>query len=175
MRRREFMVGLGSLVMSPVASLAQQRAPVVSVVYGGSAEETIERVRVFSAALGKAGYVDGQNVTVEYHWLEGRYDRLSMLMADLVRRHVALIAMPANTPGAIAAKAATTTIPIVFGVARPRQARPCREPRTAGRQRDGHQFSYKRGCDKTARPFEKTRAQCSSHCRSCRSGQCFRH
>jgi putative tryptophan/tyrosine transport system substrate-binding protein len=117
MRRREFTVGLGSLVMSPVASGAQQRAPVVSVVYGGSAEETIERVRAFHAALGKAGYVDGQNVTVEYHWLEGRYDRLSMLMADLVRRHVALIATPANTPGAIAAKAATTTIPIVFGVA----------------------------------------------------------
>jgi putative tryptophan/tyrosine transport system substrate-binding protein len=114
--RREFIAGLGSAAAWPVVTRAQQRAPVISVVYGGSAEETIERVRAFRTALGEAGYVDGQNVRVEYHWLEGRYDRLSVLTADLVRRHVALIAMPANTPGAIAAKAATTTIPIVFGV-----------------------------------------------------------
>jgi putative ABC transport system substrate-binding protein len=117
MRRREFIAGFGSAVAWPLAVWAQQRAPVVSVVYGGSAEETIERGgRAFRTALGEAGYVDGQNLTVEYHWLEGRYDRLPVLVADLIRRRVALIAMPANTPGAIVARAATTTIPIVFGV-----------------------------------------------------------
>src|SRR5262249_25959976 len=66
--------------------------------------------------LQEAGYVDGQNVRVEYHWLEGQYNRLPSLMADLVRRHVAVIATPGSTPAALAAKTASTAIPIVFGV-----------------------------------------------------------
>jgi putative tryptophan/tyrosine transport system substrate-binding protein len=119
MRRRAFIAGLGgAAVAGPLAARAQQSAiPVIGFVYGGSADDWPDRLRTFRDSLGEAGFVEGRNVTVEYHFLEGQYDRLPALMAELARRRVALIATPANTPGAIAAKASTTTIPIVFGVA----------------------------------------------------------
>src|SRR5499433_2676568 len=91
----------------PVIGFMSARSPEVSAHLGAA----------FRKGLNETGTIEGQNVTVEYHWLEGQPDRLPSLMADLVRRRVAVIATPGITPAAPAAKAATTTIPIVFGVA----------------------------------------------------------
>ena len=115
--RRKFVAGLGgATVVWSLAAYAQQPAlPVVGFVRVGSADANTRNVTAFRKGLSEAGYIEGQNVTVEYHWLEGQLDRLPALMADLVRRRVAVIATPGNVP-TLAAKAATTTIPIVFGV-----------------------------------------------------------
>lgn len=120
MRRREFVIGMGlssATLARPLIARAQQPAmPVVGVVSGQSPHSDARNAAAFYKGLSEAGYVDGQNVTVEYHWVEGHYDRLPAVMADLVRHQVAVIATTGNNATALAAKAATATIPIVFAV-----------------------------------------------------------
>jgi putative ABC transport system substrate-binding protein len=118
MRRREFITLLGGGTAAwPLAAPAQQPTmPIFGLVSGRSLESSGRLATAFRKGLSETGYVEGQNVTVEYNWLDGRYERLAEIMADLIRRRVAIIATPGSNPASLAAKAATTTIPIVFAV-----------------------------------------------------------
>ena len=120
MRRREFIafVGCTAVAWPPMARAQQPAMPVVGFINAGTADASTRRVAAFRKGLSEAGYAEGQNVMVEYHWLEGHYERLPAVVADLVQRRVAVIATPGGLEASRAAKAATATIPIVFGVGR---------------------------------------------------------
>ena len=118
-RRREFVFTLGGAAAGwPLAAGAQQPAmPVVAFINVGSLDTRRDRVDAFRKGLSETGYAERQNVSVEYHWLDGRYLRLPEVLDEVIRRRVDVIAIPGSGPAVLAAKAATATIPIVFGVA----------------------------------------------------------
>jgi putative tryptophan/tyrosine transport system substrate-binding protein len=119
MRRRDFilLVGGAATAMPPPALSQQPTMPVVGFLGGGSPDLDARRVAAFRQGLSEAGYVEGKNVAIEYRWAEGQYDRFQALAADLVRRRVHVIASFGGAPSALAAKAVTASVPIIFETA----------------------------------------------------------
>jgi putative ABC transport system substrate-binding protein len=114
MRRREFITLLAGAAAWPISARAQQAMPVVGYLGSTAPEMSVKRLAAFRKGLRDVGFEEGRNVAIEFRWAGAREERMPELVADLIRRRVAVIVAPATTAGALAAKAATTTIPIVF-------------------------------------------------------------
>ena len=117
MRRREFITLIGGMAAWPIAARTQQPAmPMIGWMSGRSPEDSAHLLAAFRQGLREAGFVEGQNVSIEYRWARGQYDQLPALASDLVSHGVAVVAAVGGDVSAVAAKRATSTVPIVFGM-----------------------------------------------------------
>jgi putative tryptophan/tyrosine transport system substrate-binding protein len=115
MRRREFIAGFGAAAAWPIVARGQEKlVPVIGFLNTQSADTFTPEVAAFQKGLNETGYIEGQNVTVEYRWADGHYERLRFLAADLLNKHPSVIAATGGSPAGLAAKAVTTTVPIIF-------------------------------------------------------------